>query len=63
MIHLCSTEIETKENNFIAEYMLNKRLGHVFVNSSKATITQCDLSPLFFCIDSTLLCEFESDKI
>ena len=29
----------------------------------KATITQCDLSPRFFCIDATLLCEFESDKI
>ena len=30
---------------------------------SKATITRCDLSPRFFCIDATLLCEFESDKI
>ena len=30
---------------------------------TKATITQCDLSPRFFCIDATLLCEFESDKI
>ena len=29
----------------------------------KATITQCDLSPRFFCIDATSLCEFESDKI
>ena len=29
----------------------------------KATITRCDLSPRFFCIDATLLCEFESDKI
>ena len=28
-----------------------------------ATITRCDLSPWFFCIDATLLCEFESDKI
>ena len=28
-----------------------------------ATITWCDLSPRFFCIDATLLCEFESDKI
>ena len=27
------------------------------------TITGCDLSPRFFCIDATLLCEFESDKI
>ena len=30
---------------------------------SKAIITRCDLSPRFFCIDATLLCEFESDKI
>ena len=29
----------------------------------KATITRCDLSPRFFCIDATLLCEFESNKI
>ena len=29
----------------------------------KATITRCDLSPRFFCIEATLLCEFESDKI
>ena len=29
----------------------------------KATITRCDLSPRFFCIDATSLCEFESDKI
>ena len=29
----------------------------------KATITRCDLSPRFFCIDATLLCKFESDKI
>ena len=29
----------------------------------EATITRCDLSPQFFCIDATLLCEFESDKI
>ena len=30
---------------------------------SKATITRCDLSPLFFCIDATLLCKFESNKV
>ena len=29
---------------------------------AKATITRCDLSPRFFCIDATLLCEFESDR-
>ena len=31
--------------------------------TSMATITRCDLSARFFCIDSTLLCEFESDKL
>ena len=29
----------------------------------KATITRCDLSSRFFCIDATLLFEFENDKI
>ena len=29
----------------------------------QATITRCDLSARFFCIDAKLLCEFESDKI
>ena len=32
-------------------------------NLYKATITWCDLSARFFCIDAKLLCEFESDKI
>ena len=31
--------------------------------SNKATVTGCELSPRFFRIDATLLCEFESDKI
>ena len=35
----------------------------IVVHQSKATITRCDLSPRFFCIDATLLCKFESDKI
>ena len=34
-----------------------------FTPKAKATITQYDLSSRFFCIDATLLCEFESDKI
>ena len=38
--------------------------GHLsLLAERKATITRCDLSPRFFCIDATLLCEFESDKI
>ena len=36
---------------------------NVIVTGPKATITQCDLSPRFYCIDATLLCVFESDKI
>ena len=35
----------------------------LIVTGPKATITRSDLSPRFFCIDATLLCEFESDKI
>ena len=31
--------------------------------ATKAMITPCDLSSLFFCIDTTFLCEFESDRI
>ena len=31
----------------------------LFTLTSKATITRCDLSPRFFCIDATLLCEFD----
>ena len=34
-----------------------------FHGLTKATITRCDLSPRFFCIDATLLCEFESNEI
>ena len=30
---------------------------------SKSTITRCDLSSRYFCIDATLLCKFESDKV
>ena len=33
------------------------------IDSDKAAITRRDLSSRFFCIDATLLCEFESDKI
>ena len=37
--------------------------GAQAIKMPKATITRCDLSPRFFCIDAKLLCEFESDKI
>ena len=36
-------------------------IGYWFL--PKATITLCDLLSRLFCIDATLLCEFESDKI
>ena len=35
----------------------------VYLLSSKATITRCDLSPRFLCTDATLFCECKSDKI
>ena len=39
-------------------------LPHIIKTTlTKATVTGCDLSPRFFCINATLLCEFESDKI
>ena len=36
---------------------------HLNDRDFRATITRCNLSPPFFCIDAPLLCEFESDKI
>ena len=43
---------------------MNRRLKrNDIVTGPEAMITWCDLSPRFFCIDATLLCEFESDKI
>ena len=39
--------------------LLHQEIGSL----SKVKITRCDLSPRFFCIDATLLCEFESDKL
>ena len=42
-------------------------MQYLETRSVKATITQCDLSFPFFCIDATLFCidvtEFESNKI
>ena len=66
------------ENINIAEYLDSNDSAETITNlllqnsvslakknckTNKATITRCDLSPRFFCIDATLLCEFESDKI
>ena len=44
--------------NYIIPFATQGKIGHY-----KATITRCDLSPRFFCIDATSLCEFENDKI
>ena len=40
------TEKETLENNFIAEFMVNTRWIHVFMNSSKKFM-RCFLNPSF----------------
>ena len=49
-----------KKADFLNDDLLQTCMVHIM---PKATITRCDLSPRFFCIDATLLCEFESDKI
>ena len=38
-------------------------LNSKIASTAKDTITLCDLSVRFFCIDATLFCEFESDNI
>ena len=38
-------------------------LNSKIASTAKDTITLCDLSVRFFCIDATLLCEFESDNM
>ena len=58
------TTCDTCEMEKISKSMVNvtsasARKEHL----PKATITRCDLSSRFFCIDATSLCEFESDKI
>ena len=53
---LSGIQIHTFSHNFA-----EKKIS--FHRHFKATITRCDLSLRFFCIDATLLSEFESDKI
>ena len=61
--------IQTEGNHFVIARLLRNCPVNVKISCSflqlecKATIARCDLSPRFFCIDATLLCEFESDKI
>ena len=53
-----SIEHGSNSHNSSKDFKLNQRQ-----NKPWATITQCDLSPRFFCNDATLLCKIESDKI
>ena len=48
---------------FSVSYIDTHAQSHNLKLAAKATITRCNLSPRFCCIDATLLCEFESDKI
>ena len=62
------TTCDTCEMEKISKSMVNVTSAYPGVITQKedlpeATIIRCDLSPRFFCIDATLLCEFESDKI
>ena len=64
-IQTCSFVSEGFESHTMI-YREFKRIDQTIAPSEtslKATITRCDLSSRFFCIDATLLCEFESDKI
>ena len=67
LVLIKSPTINEKQTNFEGNYHPSRNR---FVLSqyerflqTKATITQCDLSPRFFVLMLQLLCEFESDKI
>ena len=63
MFQFFGTPSTTKKlKNFLLFYMGKNGLVGIQL-PTKAAITRCDLSPRFFCIDATLLCEFESDKV
>ena len=49
--------------NLARGYFSTDSNRHYLVRHYSGTITLCDLSSRFFCIDATLLCEFESNKI
>ena len=51
------------EKALVAVKVIKDRIQYRSQSLLKATITRCDLSPRFFCIDVMSLCEFESDKI
>ena len=51
-------------HNRLHRFRVNRRRKrNDILTRPETTITWCDLSPQFFCIDATLLCEFESDEI
>ena len=51
------------ELHVIVHHTTAGRMTVITLPCSNATITRYDLSLRFFCIDATLLYEFESDKI
>ena len=60
-VSLVTDEIFAKKKCSNMVYSPQNRATNICLG--KATITRCDLSARFFCIDAKLLCEFESDKI
>ena len=50
-----SSELQAKIDCILKEFYEEREC--------KATITWCDLSSRFYCIDAMLLCKFESNKI
>ena len=69
IIYQNTIHYKERENTFIKKISVNCLLSALMTTRrsnrrrTKAAIRRCDLSPQFFCIDATLLCEFESDKI
>ena len=49
-------------SNYLFSNLSKESIDRERKRHDKATFTQCDLSPRFFCIGAMLLWEFESDK-
>ena len=62
-IGLFKAAISLYQSSLGRKNLVKLKETQLFYSVIKATITRCDLSPRFFCIDATLLWEFESDKI
>ena len=61
-------QIELGEHCFLSQVdqktnKMEKQIGQLNYKILHRLQYTVDLSPRFFCIDATLLCEFESDKI